>query len=100
VSDHDTKRQAIIDSACEQVRGLLETNFTKIVKAADENFVDDERQTEPKAKAGLTIEWEALADVATVSVKLSWSIRYVDESESQVDPLQEKLGLDEDGGAS
>jgi len=100
VNPNEQKRQAIIDSACEQVRGLLETNFTKITKAADENFVDDERQTEPKAKAGLTIEWEALADVATVAVKLSWSIRYVDESEAQVDPLQEKLSLDEEGGAS
>ena len=95
-NDHEIRRDAIITSATEQIRGLLETRFHQIVKAAEDSFVGDDTQTEPMAKVAIAVEWPALSQAAKVAVKLSWSVRYKDESEEEVDPLQSKLGLPED----
>ena len=53
-------------------------------------------QTEPKAKATFALEWDALSLAPKVVVKIGWSVRYKDETESMVDPLQSKLGLVEE----
>ena len=92
----EIKNQAVINNATEQFRSLLETHFVAIARAAEESFVDDEMQTEPKAKATFALEWDALSLAPKVVVKIGWSVRYKDESESKVDPLQAKLGLVED----
>lgn len=89
-------RTAVINSATEQLRGLLESNYDVIRKAADESFIEEESKSEPKAKVSVSIEWDALAQAPTVQVKLGWSARYKDESEQTVDPLQSKLEI---GGA-
>ena len=91
----DEIKTAVINSAAEQLRGLLESNYDKIRKAADDSFVDDEGKTDPVAKVSAAIEWDALAQAPTVVVKLGWSARFKDESEQEVDPLQSKLGLPE-----
>jgi hypothetical protein len=88
-------KTAVINSATEQLRGLLESNYDKIRKAADDSFVDDEGKAEPVAKVSAAIEWDALAQAPTVIVRLGWSARFKDESEQEVDPLQSKLGLPE-----
>ncbi len=88
-------KTAVINSATEQLRGLLESNYDAIRKAASDSFVDDESQAEPVAKVSASIEWDALAQAPTVVVKLGWSARFKDESEQEVDPLQSKLGLPE-----
>jgi len=93
-NDNDTKQTAIINAATEQFRSLLETNFRSIAKAAQDGFIEDEDQTEPKAKASFTVEWDALAMAPKVGVKIAWSVRYKDESETEIDPLQSKLGLE------
>ena len=92
----EIKNQAVINNATEQFRSLLETHFVAIARAAEESFVDDEMQTEPKAKATFAIEWDALSLAPKVVVKIGWSVRYKDESEAMVDPLQAKLGLVEE----
>ena len=94
-NDNDTKGQAIINAATEQFRALLETNFRSIAKAAQDGFIEDEDQTEPKAKASFTVEWDSLAQAPKVGVKIAWSVRFKDESETEIDPLQSKLGLEE-----
>ena len=94
-NDHEIRRDAIIGSACEQIRALLETHFRDITSAAEESFVGDERQTEPTAKVGVTVAFGAIAAATKVAVKCSWSIKHADESEEEVDPLQSKLGLGE-----
>jgi hypothetical protein len=94
-NDNDTKQTAIINAATEQFRALLETNFRSIAKAAQDGFIEDEDQTEPKAKASFTVEWDSLAQAPTVGVKIAWSVRFKDESETEIDPLQSKLGLEE-----
>jgi hypothetical protein len=94
MNDNDTKGQAIINAATEQFRSLLETNFRSIAKAAQDGFIEDEDQTEPKAKASFTVEWDSLAQAPKVGVKIAWSVRYKDESETEIDPLQSKLGLE------
>lgn len=91
----DEIKTAIINSATEQLRGLLESNYDKIRKAADDSFVDDEGKAEPVARVSAAIEWDALAQAPTVIVKLGWSARFKDESEATVDPLQAKLGIEE-----
>jgi hypothetical protein len=91
----DEIKTAVINSATEQLRGLLESNYDKIRKAADDSFVDDEGKAEPVAKVSAAIEWDALAQAPTVIVRLGWSARFKDESEQEVDPLQSKLGLPE-----
>lgn len=93
----DVRRDAIINSAVEQIRGLLETHFRDIARAAEASFQGDETQTEPIAKVSLSVEWPVLAQAAKVLVKVGWSVRYKDESEEEVDPLQSKLGLPEGG---
>jgi hypothetical protein len=94
MNDNDTKGQAIINAATEQFRALLETNFRSIAKAAQDGFIEDEEATEPKAKASFTVEWDSLAQAPKVGVKISWSVRFKDESETEIDPLQSKLGLE------
>ena len=92
----ELKNAAVIGNATEQFRSLLETHFIAIARSAEESFVDDEMQTEPKAKATFAVEWDALSLAPKVVVKIGWSVRYKDESEAMVDPLQAKLGLVED----
>jgi len=92
----EIKNQAVINNATEQFRSLLETHFVAIARAAEESFVEEENQTEPKAKASFAVEWDALKHTPTVTVKIGWSVRYKDETEATVDPLQQKLGLVED----
>jgi hypothetical protein len=93
---NEIKKAAVIAAAAEQVRSLLETHYDAMRKSAEESFVDDDTQAEPKAKASFTIEWDALAMAPTVTVKVGWSVRFKDESEAVVDPLQSKLDI---GGA-
>ena len=90
---NEIKKAAVIAAASEQVRALLETHYDAMRKAAEDSFVDDESQAEPKAKASFTIEWDALAMAPTVTVKVGWSVRFKDESEAVVDPLQAKLPM-------
>ena len=92
----EIKNQAVINNATEQFRSLLETQFLSIARAAEESFVEEENQTEPKAKASFAVEWDALSLAPKVVVKIGWSVRYKDESEAMVDPLQSKLGLVEE----
>jgi len=92
----EIKNTAVINNATEQFRSLLETHFIAIARAAEESFVEDDAQTEPKAKASFALEWDALSLAPKVVVKIGWSVRYKDETEAMVDPLQSKLGLVED----
>jgi hypothetical protein len=92
----EIKNAAVINNATEQFRGLLETHFVAIARAAEESFIEDESQAEPKAKASFSVEWDALSLSPKVSVKIGWSVRFKDESESMVDPLQQKLDIAED----
>ena len=89
----EIKNQAVINNATEQFRSLLETHFVAIARAAEESFVEDDAQTEPKAKATFAVEWDALSLSPKVVVKIGWSVRYKDESEAMVDPLQAKLDI-------
>jgi len=92
----EIKNAAVIGNATEQFRGLLETHFVAIARAAEESFIEDESQAEPKAKASFAVEWDALSLSPKVSVKIGWSVRFKDESEAMVDPLQQKLNIGED----
>jgi len=92
----EIKNQAVIKNATEQFRSLLETHFIAIARAAEESFMEEENQTEPKAKASFALEWDALSLAPKVVVKIGWSVRYKDETEAMVDPLQSKLGLVEE----
>jgi len=92
----EIKNQAVINNATEQFRSLLETHFVAIARSAEESFMEEENQTEPKAKASFALEWDALSLAPKVVVKIGWSVRYKDETKAMVDPLQSKLGLVED----
>ena len=93
MNDGEIKNQAVINNATEQFRSLLETHFVAIARAAEESFIEDESQAEPKAKATFAVEWDALSLAPKVVVKIGWSVRYKDESEAMVDPLQAKLDI-------
>jgi len=92
----EIKNAAVVNNATEQFRSLLETHFVAIARAAVESFMEEENQTEPKAKASFALEWDALSLAPKVVVKIGWSVRYKDETEAMVDPLQSKLGLVEE----
>ena len=93
MNTNEIKNAAVINNATEQFRGLLKTHFVAIARAAEESFIEDESQAEPKAKATFAVEWDALSLAPKVSVKIGWSVRFKDESESMVDPLQQKLDI-------
>ena len=95
MNDNDLKQAAIITAATEQFRSLLETHFKLIAKAAQESFIEDENQTEPRAKAAFSVEWDSLAAAPKIIVKINWSVRYKDEAECEIDPLQSKLKLED-----
>jgi hypothetical protein len=99
INEHEIKKSAVVNTATEQFRSLLETHFESISKAAQDGFIDDEAQTEPKAKVTFSVEWDSLALAPTINVKCGWSVRYKDESETIIDPLQSKLGLDAEDNA-
>lgn len=88
-------RSAIIASGVEQFRSLWETHFASISKAAEQSFVSDSDQSDLKARATMQVEWDAVAMAPKVSVRIAWSAKFKDESEQDVDPLQEKLPIDE-----
>lgn len=89
----EIKNAAVINNATEQFRSLIETHFVAIARAAEESFIEDESQSEPKAKATFAVEWDALSLAPKVAVKIGWSVRFKDESEAMVDPLQQKLDI-------
>jgi hypothetical protein len=95
-TDSDIRREAIINAAVEQVRALLETHFRDVTKAACDSFVGDDNTTEPVASASVSVKWSALAAAPKIAVKIGWSVKYSDESETEIeiDPLQSKLGLE------
>ena len=95
MNDNDLKQTAVINAATEQFRALLETHFKQIAKAAQESFIEDENQTEPRAKAAFSVEWDSLAAAPKINFKVSWSVRFKDESESEIDPLQFKIKLED-----
>ena len=95
----EIKNAAVITNATEQFRSLLETHFIAIARAAEESFVDDETQSEPKGKATFMVEWDALSTSPTVTVKIGWSVRFKDESEAVVNSPQSDLKFDEKKGA-
>ena len=99
INEHEIKKSAVVNTATEQFRSLLETHFEAITKAATDSFIDDESETEPKAKATVNIEWDSLAMAPKINVKIGYSVRYKDESETIIDPLQSKLGLDAEDNA-
>lgn len=92
-----TIKQAIISSAAEQFRALLESNFEHIRRSVTDNFISEEAQHELRAKVTANVEFDIVGEVSRVTVKLAWSARYTDEMEVEVDPNQTKLPLE--GGA-
>lgn len=96
----EIKNQAVINIAIEQFRLLLETHFVAIARVAEESFVEDETQAEPKAKATFAVEWDALSLAPKVAVRIGWSVRYRDELEAVVNSPQAELVLLEKGGAA
>jgi len=99
-NNDEIRREAIVENATEQVRALLETHFKDITRAAEESFVGDENQSEPVASASISVKWSALAAAPKIAVKIGWSVKYSDESETEIDPLQSKLGLGDTALAS
>lgn len=99
INEHEIKKAAVINTATEQFRSLLETHFDAITKAATDSFIEDDSETEPKAKATVNIEWDSLALAPKINVKIGYSVRFKDESETIIDPLQSKLGLDSEDNA-
>jgi len=93
--ESDARRDAIINSATEQIRSLLETHFRDVCQAAEASFIGDEKQTEPMAKVAIKVEFPVLSRSAEVAVKIGWSANYKDESKEEIDLDQTKLGLEE-----
>jgi hypothetical protein len=93
-ADALVRREAIINSACEQFRALLDSHFNDAAKAANDSFTGDDTKAEPKAKISASVKWDALSTSPRVAVKIAFGARYKDESEEELDPLQAKLGIE------
>ena len=93
----EIRREKIVAAAAEQLRGLLESRYVDILEACTRTFQDDGEAPDPVCKVTASIEWDALAPTAKVVVRLAWSAKYKDESETEVDIEQAALNLE--GGA-
>lgn len=93
MNNEQIKRDAIINSAMQQLRNLLESRYQQIKKSAEESFIEGDSQL--VAKVSANIEWTELAETPRVGVRLSWSAKFKDESEAELDPFQVKLDLPE-----
>ena len=93
----ELRRERIVAAASEQLRGLLESRYVDILEACTRTFQDDGEAPDPVCKVTASIEWDALAPTAKVAVRLAWSAKYKDESETEVDI--EQTALDLEGGA-
>jgi DNA-binding transcriptional regulator YbjK len=93
MNNEQIKRDAIINSAMQQLRNLLESRYQQIKKSAEESFIEGDSQL--VAKVAASIEWTELAETPRVAVRLSWSAKFKDESEAELDPFQVKLDLPE-----
>lgn len=92
-----TLRSAIVASAAEQVRALLETHFAQIVEAAEDSFIADSAQSEPVANVSLSLKFETRTASPSVTVRIGFRAAYKDESEQEIDLEQAKLDLAEGG---
>lgn len=93
----EIRREKIVAAAAEQLRGLLESRYVDILEACTRTFQEDGEAPDPVCKVTASIEWDALAPTAKVAVRLTWSAKYKDESETEVDI--EQTALDLKGGA-
>lgn len=92
----ELRRDKIVESATQQFRGLLESRYLQIMKAASDTFADDDNAVEPTCKVGVTVEWDAIAPSTKVAVKMTWSAKFRDESDDIVDV--EQLAMDLESG--
>lgn len=89
-----TLRAAIIASAAEQVRGLLESHFAQIVEAAEDSFIADSAQSEPVANVSIALKFETRTACPSVTVRIGFRAAYKDESEQEIDLDQLKMDLE------
>lgn len=90
----ELRRDKIVESATQQFRGLLESRYLQIMKAASDTFADDDNAVEPTCKVGVTVEWDAIAPSTKVAVKMTWSAKFRDESDDIVDIEQLAMDLE------
>lgn len=86
-----TRDEAIKQSIGAQVAELLESNYAKIVRAAQESFRQEEEAGEIEAKINFSVSFFPAIQSPKVTVKVSWGVKYSDESEVVVDCEQSKL---------
>jgi len=86
-----TRDEAIRAAIVAQVTELIEANYAKVVKAAQESFRQDDEAGEIEAKIAFAVSFFPAVQSPAVKVKASWSVKYSDESETIVDCEQTKL---------
>jgi hypothetical protein len=92
-----TLRAAIIASASEQFRGLLDTHFAGIVKATEDAFVAERANSEPVASVSFKLKFQTLNTKPKVKVSIGHTSSRKDESEAEIDLEQFKIDLAEGG---
>ena len=93
-STPEYRAESIRAAIVSQVADLLERHYEEIVKAAEQNFQNDDAAGEIEGKVVFAVSFLPAVQSPEVSVKASWSVRYSDECEEQIDPEQEKLPLE------
>lgn len=93
-----TLRAAIIASASEQFRGLLDTHFAGIVKATEDAFVAERANSEPVASVSFKLKFQTLNTKPKVKVSIGHTSSRKDESEAEIDLDQFKIDLEAEGG--
>ena len=92
------ERAAIIASASEQFRGLLDTHFAGIVKATEDAFVAERANSEPVASVSFKLKFQTLNTKPKVKVSIGHTSSRKDESEAEIDLDQFKIDLEAEGG--
>lgn len=91
--DKTALQEQIIAAIEADFKDKLDTNWHKIVKAAEETFRNNDDQAAPVIKLGYTVAVD-MADTKspTINTKIAWTTRYADAAEITVDdPDQPKL---------
>jgi hypothetical protein len=85
------RRTAIINSAVDLVRELIERNIDEAIRDACEDFQKDDEAPEPVAKLTAKIEFHPLKDVDEIKIALKWPVKRGETATCDVPSKQEKF---------
>ena len=92
-TDKQLRKLDFVEKVTSEIEDSLKRHFSEIENDAVMNM-EAESDKPAIAKAGISLQWEAGAESPEVAVRLSWSVRKIDESTIKVNDKQTAIEFD------